>query len=97
MNGRAETVLTRTADVERLLDLLPALPSLARVRITMRDGRSYVGTIVERPAAQQFLDRQGQAGINALVRLDDPEAPPWTIDLWLSDVVRVERLDPSGR
>ncbi len=51
---------------------------------------------MERPAAQQFLDRRGREGINALVRLDDPEAPPWTIELRLSEIARVERPDPPN-
>ncbi len=40
MNNRPESVLTRPADVERILDLIAALPGLARIRVTMRDGRT---------------------------------------------------------
>ncbi len=91
-----KTVLTRPADVDRIKGLVSQLPSLARVRITLQDGETCVGTVVERPAAQQFRDETGHEGINALVRLDDPVAPPWTIDLWLSDIRHVEQLGSIG-
>ena len=87
-----QTILTRSADIERIEGLVSQRPSLARVRITLRDGKTYVGTVVERPAAQQFRDKYGYEGTNALVRLDDPVAPPRTVDLWLSDIEQIEQL-----
>lgn len=46
--------------------------------------------MVERPALQLFQNADGEEGFNAVVRIDDPVAPPWTAYVWLSDIREVE-------
>jgi len=94
MGRNAANVVSEPADVLRIERLVVALPSQARVRITQRNGDIYVGTVTERPALQVFEGPDGSAGINAQLRLDDPDAPPWTVYLWLGDIAKVERIDP---
>ena len=93
MGRYAKRVVVDHDGIDRLTQLVTELPSQARVRIHLYDGTVYTGTVVERPALQQFSDADGVSGINAEVRLDDPAAPAWQVDVWLSDIDRIERLD----
>jgi hypothetical protein len=93
MNAFANNARGDFADAARIEDLVMQLPSQARVRITMRNGDVFTGTVTERPATQ--LIRSGVAAdesIDAMVRLDDPAVPPWNVYLWLSDIERVEKV-----
>lgn len=92
MSRTAEKVYVEPGDIARLQQLVVELPSQAHVRITMQDGAIITGTVTVRPAAQQFEDASGAAGMNAQVRLDDPATPAWAAYLWLGDIARVERL-----
>lgn len=94
MARNAKHVFTEPADIARIEQLVCELPSQASVRITQHNGDIYTGTVTERPAAQLYEDASGNEGINAQVRLDDPQVPTWNVYLWLSDVARIERLDP---
>lgn len=80
------------SEAARIEHLVTQLPSQARVRITMRNGDVFTGTVTERPATQLIRDSFAEESINAMVRLDDPSAPPWNVYLWLSDVERVETV-----
>lgn len=93
MGRKAPEVVAAPSAIARIEALVASLPSQARVRVTMRDGRVVSGTVAERPAAQLFEDYDGAEGVNSVVRLDDPDAPTWTVYLWLSEIVRVEALD----
>ena len=92
MTRTAARVFTEQRDIERIESLVVALPSQSRVRVTLRNGDVISGTVTERPATQVFEDPAGNQGINSVLRLDDPSAPVWQIDLWLSDIERVEQL-----
>lgn len=92
MGRFAATVFTRQPDIDRIERLVTALPSDAQVRIVENNGQVFTGTVIERPAVQLFEDAEGVQGFNAVVRIDDPSAPPWTAYLWLSDIRSVERL-----
>jgi hypothetical protein len=98
MNASAHNPRGDYADATRIEELVMQLPSQARVRITMRNGDVFTGTVTERPATQLIrtqLTRNGVAAderINAMVRLDDPAAPPWNVYLWLSEIDRVETV-----
>ncbi|MBA8883317.1 DUF3247 family protein [Dokdonella fugitiva] len=92
MGRFAATVCMRPEDIERLEHLVTLLPSDARVCVTGNDGQRITGTVVERPAPQLFEDAAGNEGFNAVVRIDDPAAPPWTAHVWLSDIGDVDRL-----
>ncbi len=93
MSRRAKTILTDLADIERIEQLVCQLPSLARVRITQKNGDRLDGVVVERPATQVFEDDACTEGINAIVRIEDEHRPRQTLYLWLSDIEKVERLD----
>lgn len=90
MSRFAKTICTRPDDIERITQLVAELPSGERVRIVEHNGQVFTGTVVERPSAQVFEDAHGMEGINAVVRIDDPSAPPWSAELWLSDIRSVE-------
>ena len=86
-NPRGESI-----DAARIEDLVMQLPSQARVRVTMRNGDVFTGTVTERPATQLIRTGVAEESTNAMVRLDDPAAPPWNVYLWLSDIERVETV-----
>lgn len=96
MGRIAKTVCTRVADIRRITRLIGELPSGERVRIVERNGQVLTGTVIERPAMQVFEDVHGKEGLNAVVRIDDPSAPPWNAELWLSDIRRVESLNAQN-
>lgn len=83
---------TDPADVARIEELVMKLPSQARVRVVMRNGDVFTGTVTERPATQIVRSGVAEESINAMLRLDDPLAPPWNVYLWLSDIESVETL-----
>ena len=92
----APEVVVAPAAVSRIEQLVTELPTHARVRVTLRDGRIVTGTVAERPATQLFKDYDGSEGINSVVRLDEPEAPTWSVYLWLSEIAAVEALGAEG-
>lgn len=96
MSRTAKTVCTHPREIRRITRLITELPSGGRVRIVERNGQVLTGTVVERPAMQVFEDGDGREGLNAVVRIEDPAAPPWDADLWLTDIRRVESLDEPG-
>lgn len=96
MSATARKVYKDQVDIARIEGLVTKLPTQARVRITTRDGDVITGTVTERPATQIFRGPDGSEGVNALVRLDDPAAPPWNVYLWLGDIVKVENIDAAN-
>ena len=94
MGRNATKVFVEPGEIARIEQLVTQLPSLARVRVILRDGEEITGTVTERPALQLYEDARGVEGFNAELRLDDPHAPPWEAFVWLGDVEKVERLDP---
>jgi hypothetical protein len=97
MSAVARKVYKDEVDIARIEGLVLSLPTHARVRVTTRNGDVLTGTVTERPATQIFRGPDGSEGVNALVRLDDPEAPPWNVYLWLSDIEKVENIDAADR
>src|SRR5262249_4452717 len=93
MSRIAKAVFTEPEAIARIEQLACALPTHARVRITLRDGDSVSGTVTERPAVMVFDDIHGASGINGLVRVDTPQSPPSDAYFWLSDIEHVETLD----
>ena len=92
MNASANHQRGGSLDAARIENLVMQLPSQARVRVTMRNGDVFTGTVTERPATQLIRSGIANESINAMVRLDDPTAPPWNVYLWLSDIERVETV-----
>jgi len=97
MSAVPRKVYKDEVDIARVEGLVMSLPTHARVRVTTRAGDVLTGTVTERPATQIFRGPDGTEGVNALVRLDDPEAPPWNVYLWLSDIEKVENIDAADR
>lgn len=93
MGRRARHVLTDQREIARIEELAARLTNGARVRITQRDGEVFTGTVAEIPNVQVFEDDEGNEGINAVVRLEEPAAPPWTVYLWLDEIAAVDPLD----
>jgi hypothetical protein len=94
MGRNASKVYVEPGDITRLEQLVTQLPSQAQVRVVLRNGDVFSGTVTERPALQLYENAEGAEGFNAELRLDDPRAPPWQAYVWLGDIERVERLDP---
>lgn len=93
----ADAVYTRQEDIDRIQALILELHNDARVALTLDDGTELRGIVAFKPSIQQFFDRNGREGSNAIVRLDQPalEAPEkagW-IDVFLDRVVALRHLD----
>lgn len=93
----ADTVHTAQVDIDRLQARISELPNDAHVELSLDDGRVLAGIVSGQPTIQQFFDRSGREGSNAVVRLeqpalDAPEQAGWT-DLFLDRIVRVRALD----
>lgn len=93
----ADTVYTRQVDIDRLQALILELDNDDRVALTLDDGRELRGIVAFKPTIQQFFDRSGREGSNAVVRLDqpaleNPDAAGW-IDVFLDRVVALRHLD----
>jgi hypothetical protein len=93
MGRRARHVLTAAEDIARIEHLATRMPSGTRVRITLRNGDVFTGLVAEIPNVQVFEDDAGREGINAVVRLEEPNVPPWTVYLWLDEIDTVETID----
>lgn len=93
----ADTVYTRQVDIDRIQGLIAGLHNDDHVALALDDGRVLRGIVAMKPTIQQFFDRDGREGSNAIVRLDQPalEAPEragW-VDVFLDRVVAVRHLD----
>lgn len=71
------------------------LPANGHVVLLLKDGSSCDGVVVTRPNVQMFRDADEREGINATVRLERPDVPEWSQQVWLDQIVRVEHLDSS--
>ncbi len=76
--------------IDRLKSLQKELDAELIVELHMDDGRVVRGTVVERPALMQFVDREGNEGTNGLLRFDSGDGG---VELMLiDDIVRVVRV-----
>jgi len=90
MTDIIERVHRDQATIDRLKQLKLELDSELIVELHMHDGRVLKGTVVERPALMQFVDREGNEGLNGLLRFD---AGNDDVDLLLVDeIARVVRV-----
>lgn len=90
MSQRAPRIHTDPEAIQRLKALQLQLDAELLAELHMRDGRVIVGTIVERPNIQQFIDEEGNEGTNGLIRLDAGQEPVQLI--WLDEVEHVVRI-----
>lgn len=78
--------------IAALETLAGELPGQARVMLVLKDGSRVAGTVVMRPCLQHFSDPAEQAGVNAMVRLDDLARISQQHVIWLDSVRQVLRL-----
>ena len=92
MNELPGRLLAGDDAIARLNALIHALDDEEQVRLTLDDGQVLTGVVAARPALQVFRPEDGDAGYNALLRLEPlhGDAPPSY--LWLDRVVDVFRL-----
>jgi hypothetical protein len=95
MGKFAEHVYTDPAGIGRLEALVEELPTNAHVVLSLTDGSVCDGVVSVRPSMQQFLDEAHKEGVNAVVRLERPDAPDWTRSIWLDDIREVTHLDST--
>ncbi|MEY2113729.1 MULTISPECIES: DUF3247 family protein [Rhodanobacter] len=95
MGRAAERVYTDRASIQQLESLVEELPANGHVVLLLKDGSSCDGVVVTRPNVQMFRDADEREGINATVRLERPDVPEWSQQVWLDQIVRVEHLDSS--
>jgi hypothetical protein len=91
-----DTVYTAQADIDRIQALVVELDNDAHVALRLDDGREIRGIVTRKPTIQQFVDRSGHEGSNAIVRLvqpqlEQPEQAGW-IDIFLGQVVALRHL-----
>lgn len=95
MGRLAEHVYTDPGRIRDLEALVEELPANGHVVLLLNDGRSYDGVVCARPSVQMFRDSDENEGVNAVVRLERPDAPDWNCYVWLGDIRRVEHLDST--
>lgn len=93
MGRAAERVYTAPASIRRLESLIGELPANGHVVLLLKDGSSCDGVVVTRPNVQLFRDADEREGINATVKLERPDVPAWSRQVWLDQIARVEHVD----
>lgn len=93
MGQLADRVYISSADTQRLQRLVDELAINAKVSLRLDDGRTTQGVVAVTPTVQVFRDRQGQEGMNGVVKLIDPGRPDWSERVWLGDIVQLTHLD----
>ncbi len=90
MTDIIERVHHDQATIDRLKTLQQELDAELVVELHMDDGQVLEGTVVERPALMQFVNREGNEGLNGLLRFDQGNGG---VDLLLIDAIaRVVRV-----
>jgi hypothetical protein len=92
MGRTAKRVHRDPGSIARLEEIARELPGGRWVRLHCA-GSEIEGVVAEQPLVQVFYDESGTEGINAVVRLEDPDVPPFDRYVWLDDIDRVEPLD----
>ena len=90
MSQRAPRIHTDPDAIQRLKTLQLQLDAELLAELHMQDGQVIIGTVVERPNIQQFIDEEGNEGTNGLIRLDAGQEPVQLI--WLDEVEHVVRI-----
>ncbi|MBQ4855495.1 DUF3247 family protein [Rhodanobacter sp. B2A1Ga4] len=93
MGRAAERVYTDPASIRQLESLVRELPANGHVVLLLKDGSSCDGVVVTRPNVQLFRDADEHEGINATVKLERPDVPAWSRQVWLDQIARVEHVD----
>ena len=98
MAQHAERVHTRPQEIQRLEALCAALEEETRVVVTLADGARVSGVVLAKPGLQTFIDREGNEGLNAVLKLDDIGGMGVIRYFWLDDVraVSPQPLEPPA-
>lgn len=94
MSRYAPTIHTDPAAIAALEALLPQLPNLAHVELTLTDGSRVTGTVAIRPTVQQYRDADENEGTNGQVRLDPQAVGGEPHLIWLDRIAAVRQLPP---
>jgi len=92
MTAIAERVHTRQDEIALIESRIVELPDEAIVEIALDDGRRLKGVVSTRPSLQAFRNRQGEEGMNALLRIDDLAQPEQAHYLWLDEITEIVHL-----
>ncbi|QWF19470.1 DUF3247 family protein [Lysobacter capsici] len=97
MTQTADRVYTDPADIERLRGLIERLPDAGLVDIELIDGSRQSSVVTVRPSLQTFLDGDGNEGVNAVVRLDDPDLANGSRYLWVDEILDIRPIHSDER
>lgn len=86
MSRSAGRVYTQAADLARLQAWFPQLGDGARVDLTLADGRRLHGVVSALPNLQVFFDPAGKEGLNALLRLENPQDAGGDHYVWVDQI-----------
>lgn len=87
-----ERVHTDQTEIALIESRIAELDDESIVEISLADGSKLKGVVTARPSVQTFRDAQGREGVNALLRLDDPDRPGRSHQVWLDEVTGIFRL-----
>jgi hypothetical protein len=97
MTQLADRVYTDPEQIQRLSRLIEQLPDAGLIDIVLIDGSRRNAVVTTRPSLQTFLDANGNEGINAVVRLDDPKTETDSVYLWLDEVLEIHPIQSADR
>lgn len=97
MTQSADRVYTDPEQIRRLSRLIEQLPDAGLIDIVLVDGSRRNAVVTTRPSLQTFLDADGNEGINAVVRLDDPKTDQGSMYLWLDEVLEIHPIHSADR
>lgn len=92
MLSYAPRVYKDPARVARLEARLAQLLVQSHVLLLLSEGAQVTGVVAVQPLLQQYLDCKQRRGVNAIVRLDDPDRPMQQHVLWLDCIEQVQVL-----
>lgn len=95
MSRTADRVYTAAADLARLEAWFPQLGDGARVAITLSDGQTVHGVVSAVPNLQVFFDPAGNEGMNAVLRLEDPQDASRDRYVWVDQIHAIDSLKAS--
>lgn len=97
MTQLADRVHTDPEQIQRLRQLIERLPDAGLVDIVLVDGSRQSAVVTVRPSLQTFLDADGNEGVNAVLRLDDPQFDNGSRYLWLDEVLDIHPIHSDER
>lgn len=97
MTQLADRVYTDPEQIQRLRELIERLPDAGLVDIVLVDGSRQSAVVTVRPSLQTFINAEGDEGVNAVLRLDDPKFDNGSRYLWLDEVLEIHPIHSDQR